>query len=162
VRIVSSGIDTMVLIYAGVVPTNPGVQIDADLRLRAKLLLHMLTNAGATIILPAAKHGEFLAALQSHFVCAPFDVKASSIAADLFAEHAKLDRTAKYTSRQVLKADVLIIAAAKSAGATDFYSHEKQCRTLASKVMQAHDLPTHDPNDMFLMDDIKRGEVEGI
>jgi hypothetical protein len=109
--------------------------------------------------IPKAKHGEFLAKLQTHFVCSPFDAKAASVAANLFAEHMKFDRSEKYTSRQVLKADVLIIASANAAGATVFYSHEKKCRTLASKVMKSEDLPTRDPNDIFLVDDIKRGEV---
>jgi hypothetical protein len=39
---VIASIDTMVLIYAGVVPTKPDVQIPDELRLRAKLLLYML------------------------------------------------------------------------------------------------------------------------
>jgi hypothetical protein len=54
---------------------------------------------------------------------------------------------------------VLIIASANAAGATIFYSHEKQCRKLASQVMKSEDLPTRDPDDIFLVDDIKRGEV---
>jgi hypothetical protein len=96
----------MVLIYAGVVPTKPDVNIPDELRVRAKLLLCMLQkDRESTIILPAvavaellvpipkAKHGEFLAQLQTHFVCAPFDAKAASVAANLFAEHMKFDRS---------------------------------------------------------------------
>ncbi len=166
-----SGIDTMVLIYAGVVPIKDGMEIDPDLVHRSKALLHMLTRKNSTIILPSiaiaellvpvptTKHGIFLSTLQQFFLCVPFDVKAASIAADLFAEHSKMERSEKYTKRQILKADVLIIATAKSAGATDFYTHEPFCRRLASKVMNAHPLPTQDPDDIFLMGDIRRGDL---
>lgn len=165
------GIDTMVLIYAGVVPAKDGAQIDQDLTVRAKILLHMMQRQSATIVLPSvavaellvpiptAKHGAFLSNLQTYFLCPAFDLKAASIAADLFAEHSKLERTERYTNRQTLKADVLIIATAKSAGATKFYTHETPCRRLASKVMNAYALPDRDPGDMFLADDIRRGEV---
>ena len=41
----------------------------------------------------------------------------------------------------------------------EFYSHDRDCRALASLVMTSHDLPTCDPQDMFLLDDIRRGEA---
>jgi len=53
----------------------------------------------------------------------------------------------------------MIVAAAKSAGATEFYSHDKRCRALADTVMRGCDLPKSDPNDMFIVDDIRRSEV---
>jgi len=53
----------------------------------------------------------------------------------------------------------MIVASAKSAGATEFFTHDRKCRALAALVMKAHDLPTRDPNDMFLLGDIERGDV---
>jgi hypothetical protein len=53
----------------------------------------------------------------------------------------------------------MIVAAAKSAGATVFYSHDKKCLGLAKMEMDGRDLPKSDPNDMFLKEDIRRGEV---
>jgi len=70
-----------------------------------------------------------------------------------------LSKDLQYNQRHVLKADAMIVAAAKSAGATEFYSHDKKCRALAKRVMKSFDLPTRDPNDMFLADDIRRGDV---
>jgi hypothetical protein len=53
----------------------------------------------------------------------------------------------------------MIIASAKAAGATEFYTSDRKCRTLASTMMNGCDLPNHDPNDMFLKGDIERGEL---
>ncbi len=53
----------------------------------------------------------------------------------------------------------MIVASAKAAGCRAFYSADKKCRKIADFVMDAYDLPTRDPNDMFLMDDIRRGDV---
>ena len=38
----------------------------------------------------------------------------------------------------------MIVASAKAAGATEFYSHDQKCRNLAGLVMTARDLPTGD------------------
>lgn len=65
----------------------------------------------------------------------------------------------QYKERHVLRSDAMIVATAKAAGATEFYSHDRKCRALADIVMTGRELPTHDPNDIFLLDDIKRGEV---
>jgi len=53
----------------------------------------------------------------------------------------------------------MIIASAKAAGATEFYTSDQRCRKLAGLVMVGKDLPKRDPDDMFLENDIRRGEV---
>jgi hypothetical protein len=53
----------------------------------------------------------------------------------------------------------MIVASAKSAGADTFYSHDEKCLALASLIMKSSDLPKHDPDDMFIEDDIRRGEA---
>lgn len=168
----SSAIDTMILVYAGLAPAKSATAKQfAQLSARAKLLILMLAQKRETIVvptivvsellvpLPQDLHGRFIAEFQKRFICPPFDLHAAEIAAVLWSKHAKLPQDQQYTQRKLLKADVMIVASAKAAGATDFYSHEKACRTLASQVMQAHDLPKRDPNDMFLLDDIERGEA---
>lgn len=164
-----AGIDSMVLIYAGVVPTKKGTKINPDLQTHAKILLHKLRND--TIVLPTiavsellvpvppAQQGLLIASLSKRFFCPNFDMPAASIASQLWASHKKIDTQLQYKSRHVLRSDAMIIASAKSAGATDFYSHDKKCRALAKCVMKAFDLPTSDPTDMFLKGDIERGEV---
>jgi hypothetical protein len=158
------GIDSMVLIYAEIVPSKIAkrcVSFD-DLRDRSKLLLHRAATKKNAILLPTVaisellvpvprgQQGALIALLQRMFVCPPFSLPAASIAADLLARHKGLPRNQQYDQRHIVRADAMIIASAQAAGATDFYSHDKKCRTLAGLVMTAHDLPTQDPeNPMF-------------
>jgi len=167
------GIDSMILVYAGFVPLKPGKRAAdfEDLCVRSKLLLHQIERRKGTVLLPTiaisellvpvpkAQQGELIAALTKKFVCPPFDIMAAAIAADLWSRHKRLPQDQQYGSRQVLRADAMIVASACAAGATDFYSHDGNCRALASLVMTPHDLPTSDPEDMFLEGDIRRGDV---
>ncbi len=167
------GIDSMILIYAEVVPAKKAARSSDwdDLRVRSKLLLHIAARKEGMILLPTvaisellipvpnAQRGALIAALQKLFVCPAFDLPAASIAADLWSQHRKLPQDQQYDRRQVLRSDSMSIASAKAAGATDFYSHDKKCRNLAALVMTARDLPTDDPDDMFIKGDIARGEA---
>jgi hypothetical protein len=167
------GIDSMVLIYAEIVPSKDGKRSKDfnDLRTRSRLLLIMAERKKHKILLPTvaisellvpvplAQQGPLIALLQQKFICPPFDLPAASIAAALIARHKKLPQDQRYDQRDVVRADAMIIASSKAAGATDFYSHDRKCQTLAGLVMNAHDLPTRDPDDMFLAGDIARGEV---
>jgi len=165
------GIDSMILIYAGLVPRKSGKLSKKleELGVRSKLLLHMRskdiivlpTIAISEVLVPvaAAQRGILLTELSSRFLCPPFDMSAAAIAADLWSQHKRLPDDLQYQDRHVLRADAMIVAAAKSAGATEFYSHDRRCRALADIVMTGCDLPTRDPNDMFLINDIRRGEV---
>jgi hypothetical protein len=169
----SIGIDSMVLIYAGLVPVNPQSRSQdyEELRIRATLLIHRCAHDKTTIFLPTVaisellvpvprvQKGALIAALQKRFVCAPFDLPAAAIAADLWVEHKKLPQDMQYRDRHVLRADTCIVASVFAAGAREFYTHDEKCRALAGLIMTARDLPTRDPNDMFLADDIRRGEV---
>ncbi|HUY32610.1 MAG TPA: hypothetical protein VMV69_07485 [Pirellulales bacterium] len=168
-----AGIDSMVLVYAGIVPSNPATRADdfQELQVRAKILLHKLARESETTILPTiaiseilvpvprGQKGALVAALTKMFVCAPFDLRASTIAADLWSEHKKLPQDLQYAKRHVLRADTMIVASAHAAGATVFYSHDKKCRALAGLLMKAHALPKNDPDDMFIEGDIRRGDV---
>ena len=80
------GIDSMVLIYAGMVPvlnkSKTSKQFE-ELSIRAKMLLDTLANDEADIILsavaisellvpvPLERHGKLLAELSKHFICQP-------------------------------------------------------------------------------------------
>jgi hypothetical protein len=166
------GIDSMILVYAGLVPQNEGTR-SADfneLMIRSRLLIHQLATRKATVFLPtiavsellvpvpSAQKGLLIASLEERFVCSSFDLHAAALAADLWSQHNQLPADLRYESRHVLKADAMIVASAKAAGATDFYTHDRRCLALASLVMKAHDLPINDPDDMFIMDDLRRGE----
>jgi hypothetical protein len=163
----------MILVYAGIVPSKPGAVSPEleDLRIRSKLLIYQLAAKNDIVFLPtiavaellvpvpSAQKGPLIAALAERFFCSPFDLPAAAIASDLWAKHHQLPADLQYESRNVLKADAMIVGCARAAGATDFYSHDKRCRGLANLVMAAHDLPASDPNDMFLVNEIKNGNL---
>ena len=148
----------------------------ANCKCCAKVLLHMLltkVNGNPTVILPTiaisellvpvpdAQRGQLAATLATRFVAAPFDIRAASIAAELWSKHKKLPSKDQYKKRDVLKADAMIVASAYAAGATEFYTCDKKCRKLAVLLgMKSPDLPTHDPNDMFLMNEVKHGNLK--
>ena len=153
-------IDSMVLVYAGLAPRKSSEKSKEfeELAIRAKFLFDMHLGKGkAPIILPSiavseilvpvpeAQRGVLTAKLSSLFVCPAFDLAAAAIAASLWSEYKKLPESSQYKRRHVLRSDAMIVASAKAAGATEFYTHDRKCRTLANLVMIARDLPTNDP-----------------
>lgn len=170
----SAAIDSMILVYAGIVPEareRPDCDELDELRVRAKLLLFKLARQKSPILLstivvsellvplPATQRGMIAAKLSELFVCVPFGLHASAIAADL---RANLPSDVNYQDRHVLKADILILASVKAAGATEFYTNDKACRALADRIMKGCGLPADDPDDMFLLQDLRHGDVPPI
>jgi hypothetical protein len=77
------------------------------------------------------------------------------MAAQLWQWHRRLPPEDQI-QRSILKVDVLIIAVAKVAGASVFYSHDAKSRKLAAQAgMRALDLPTHS-EDMFTNAEMKK------
>ena len=102
------GIDSMVLIYAELVPTKgKGPQCNdlSELRNRSKLLVIKASDHKDTIVLPTvvisellvpvpkSQKGALILALQQRFVCPPFDLPAASIAADLWSQFRIVHKT---------------------------------------------------------------------
>ncbi|HVA48043.1 MAG TPA: PIN domain-containing protein [Pirellulales bacterium] len=158
----SAAIDAMVLMWAmrALSTARPKSATDDDLALqqRAWMLLEMLHDEKRQIVVPTvavaellagiphAQHGQFVAEMQQRFFMPPFDIRAASVSAKLWQDHRGLPK-ADQLSRSVLKADALIIATAKVAGATDFYSHERKARRLAELAgLSGKDLPVHTGN----------------
>lgn len=163
------GIDSMILIYAGLVPkVGKADEKTKELHVRAKLLILDLAEKKATVFLPTiavsevlvpvptAQKGLLIAQLGEHFVLPPFDLRAAAIAADLWADHKKVPKDLQYKERHVLKSDSMIIACAKAAGAVDFYTTDDRCRALANLIMNGKDLPTHSQN-MFRQKEVEDG-----
>jgi hypothetical protein len=115
---------------------------DAEMQRRSRILLRDLDEKKEKVIVPAVtvaellcpldprEHGEFIAVLTQRFFCPPFDIRAASLAAELWQYNRGLP-SSEQISRTVLKADVLIISSARVGGASVFYSHDGKCRKLA-------------------------------
>jgi predicted nucleic acid-binding protein len=154
---ITAGIDTHILIWGMPQPSRPrqGQDVQA-MRQRASLLFSMLEKQDATVVIPTVvvseflvgiaseKRGRVLSDLSSRFRCASYDVRACDFAANLWDKARALPKAELPQDRQVLKADLMIVATAKIAGATRFFSHEASCRKLADLAgMSGCDLPTH-------------------
>jgi hypothetical protein len=124
------------------------------------MLMAMLDNQKAKIVVPSvavaevlagvepAKHGPILAEFTSQFFCPAFDFTACSLAAKLWQYERGLPGTkgglpeGERNDRRLVKADMLILATAKIAGASIFYSHDSGTRRLAQEAgMEGKDLP---------------------
>jgi predicted nucleic acid-binding protein len=134
----------------------------AEMLRKTSILFAQLEKTKPTIIVPSivvaevlvkvepSKQAQFLTELADRFICPPFSVNASILAAQLWRKHRSLAKE-EQIARRSLKVDVLIVASAKMAGATAFYSDEEKLRKLAeSAYMLGCDLPSH-AEDMFDM-----------
>jgi predicted nucleic acid-binding protein len=158
---VSVALDTMVMIWGikQVAPAHSSPRV-ADMQRRASILLSELEEDEATIIVPnivvaelllavpSADHGKFVAELQNRFFMPTFDLRATVVAASLWQAHRKLP-PGEQIERTTLKSDVMIIATAKVAGATKFYSNDDKARKLANLArLDGVDLPLRS-RDLF-------------
>jgi predicted nucleic acid-binding protein len=166
------GIDSNILIYAGLVPksaTGTKSAEQAALTRRAKILLHDLREAQVIlpmdaiaellIPVPIAKHGLLIGSLREIFTCPDFGDRAASVAADLWARYKQVPVDQKYDDRHVMRSDVKIIATAKANGATKFYTNDDTCRALASLIMTGKGLPTAS-DDLFIDETLASGLEE--
>ena len=171
----SVALDTMILIWGGLRQVNPAKgtlsEHDAEMQRQSRILLRDLDEKKETVIVPAVavaellvpvdpkEHGKFIAVLTQRFFCPPFDIRAASLAAELWQYNRGLP-SGEQVSRTVLKADVLIISSAKVGGASSFYSHDAKCRKLATRAgLKARDLPTHS-EDLFVNVEMNRETAE--
>jgi hypothetical protein len=159
---VSVALDTMILIWGLAQPGarrgNPRQADLIDLQTRSLILIDMLEEADETVVVPTvtvgelllgvtpARHDDFLAEVQERFYCPPFDLRATAMAAKLWQTHRELPKS-QQLERKLLRADVMIVATAKVAGAARFYSHEVKVRRLAEQAgLEAADLPMRHPD----------------
>lgn len=165
------GVDAQIMIWGvqaqGAKRGNPRQKNLREMQMRTAILLDMLQEKKETIIVPTVlvgellagidprDHGNFIAELQKQFFCPPYDLRAASVAGELWQYHKGLPKD-PHAQRTVLKADVMIVATAKVAGATVFYSNDRRCRDFATKAgMTALDLPVNH-EDMFADAEIKK------
>jgi predicted nucleic acid-binding protein len=120
---------------------------------RAKWLFDQFSAHKIQVIVPSVAASEYLtatdpsthagiiAAMEKRFLILPFDQHCASMAANLFQMGREMRVKGEPGGRAILRADTLIIATAKTFGAETIYTTDDDCRILASKVMNALDLP---------------------
>jgi predicted nucleic acid-binding protein len=136
---------------------DPSKNSDGRIR-RARWLIDDLAREKVQILLPSLALSEFLhpvdeidrraiwATVAEVLHIAPHDAHAAEIGAKL-AVLALARPRSEPGDRQVAKADAQIVASAKAAGATVFYSDDQSCRALAEAAgMEARVLPDIPPN----------------
>lgn len=140
-----AALDTMAWIWA-LKPTgqakNEAERVNCE---RAASLFTWLENQQAQIIIPAICAAELLTPLeepeQNKMLaliagrCRPamFDLSSAALAAHLqrlaLADREK--QPANKPARHILRADTLIVASAKTAGATHFFTEDRRCKSIA-------------------------------
>src|SRR5262245_33708679 len=160
-------LDTMTLIWGIQCGGNPKQPDLREMQCRAHILIEILRDSKDRVIIPciavaelllgveSKDHDTFVAALQKNFFCPPFDIRASEIAAKLHLDHKHIPVEDKQT-RKVIRADIMILATAKAAGATTVYSHDARCRRMAGLVgIAGKDLPDRHP-DVYRHNELRR------
>lgn len=140
-------LDTMVTLHCFPRPGRPATNLDSsDLFERGKALLDICRAEGTKILVPSVVVAEllfgvpeenqstFLSVLQTSCIVPAFDVKAALLLARLWRANLdmrKYDRAFRRkleqaeVSREILKADCLIVATALANGAECLYSQDK-------------------------------------
>ncbi len=158
------GLDNNILVWlmrSDLPPVDDLGRDIADLQRRARILIAELEGKSFDIVIPAVvvaeflcgvaeeRHGDVIASIHERFFCQPFDAHAAAISAALFRA-TRSEEGDPSKSKRYLKLDTMVVASAKAAVSTVFYSNDGRCRKLAEKTkMVARDLPTHS-EDLFI------------
>jgi hypothetical protein len=123
------------------------------------VVLPMVAVSELLVPVPASKRGAIITTLGEMFVCPDYDQKAAAIAADIWAKYKEIPSNQRYENRHVMRVDVLIVASAKAAGATEFFTNDDNCRALANLVMKGRPLPTHS-EELFINEMLETGGID--
>lgn len=115
---------------------------------KPKIIVSSIVVAELMTGMTEDEKARFLSELTRGFEIAPLDVKAAALSAQLYDMHRDL-KTSEPNDRKLFRADTLIIASSRAAGASVFYSDEQRARRMASSVMEARGLPSHS-EDLFI------------
>ncbi len=154
-------VDTMMLIWGVQGTARPNQQ---GMIPRARAYLKELAEKRHHILVPTPVITEYLTpfdandrtaqleVLQKMFVVAPFDLRASVIAAELWGQRDRLKaiREEYGSSRGKVKMDCHIVAVAKAHGASHLVSHDEGLRKIAEGYVTAIDVPERDKQMDFL------------
>jgi len=170
-------IDTMVLIcamrQAAKLPASAKTPPHDKFSL-ARALLHKLRRNDDLIILPSVvvaeflvkipvvNHPKLLTVLSENFYIPAFDLRCTSLAADLMSHGFKVRKTMDdkdKPARDSVKADAMIVATAKVHSADLIYTDDDQLYKMADKCGVITNKVPSQSDDMFDDIDSRRGEL---
>jgi len=143
-------IDNHILIWGVRKKATPGQE---GMILRAELFLDLLEERKVRIMVPAVVQGEFLvrvpadkhqevlAVFEKRFQVVPYDSVAASWAAKIYQKHKVSGTSHSNANRDVLKADIQILATAVTRKASVLYTHDEDLTKLASPYLRVSQLP---------------------
>jgi predicted nucleic acid-binding protein len=143
-------IDNHILIWGIRKEATPGQE---PMILRAELFLKCLDESKITVFVPAVVIGEFLvkvpegkhqevqAVLEKRFQIVPYDAAAAACAAKIFQEHKNSGSSRGIISRDILKADIQILATAVTRKVGKLYTHDEGLAKLAEKYLPVSQMP---------------------
>jgi predicted nucleic acid-binding protein len=146
----SACLDNHILIWGIRKEATPGQE---PMILRAELFLKYLEKAETVVVVPSVVIGEFLvkvpaekhqevqAVLEKRFQIVPYDGAAAACAAKIFQEHKNSGVSRGSTSRDILKADIQILATAITRKVGRLYTHDGELAKLAEKYLPVGQMP---------------------
>ena len=146
----SACIDNHILIWGIRKEATPGQE---PMILRAELFLKYLEESKTTVVVPSVVIGEFLVkvpvekhqevqdVLEKRFQIVPYDAVAAACAARIFQEHKTSGANRGNVSRDILKADIQILATAVTRKIGKLYTHDGDLAKLAEKYLPVSQMP---------------------
>ena len=90
---------------------------------------------------PVEKHQEVQAVLEKRFQIVPYDAVAAACAARIFQEHKNSGASRGNVPRDILKADIQILATAVTRKVVKLYTHDGDLAKLAEKYLPVSQMP---------------------
>ena len=143
-------IDNHILIWGVRKEATPGQDMMIE---RAELFLEYCDAAKIKILVPTIVVGEFLvktpqekheeisAVLEKRFRIAPYDAITAACAARILQEYKTSGMKATHTNRDVLKADIQILATAITRKCNVLYTHDDGLTALAGRYIKVCKMP---------------------
>ena len=151
-------LDTHVLIWGIKEEAEPGQE---EMILRAKALLAKLDEEKVPVVIPSvvlaellmnipkSEHELIIKKIEKRFIISSFDARTSSCFADLWYRKKEIRKEEPKCTRDHLKADLMIVASAITAGSDHIYSCDDHVSKASANQITCTDLPKADAQLKF-------------
>ncbi len=137
---------------------------------RTRLFLQHLSDRRVTVVMPSIvvaellvgipveRHEAFYRLVEARFMVPPFDTLSASYFARIWQEkrdHPDIKKILEdgETTKNILKADCMLVATALAIGASRIYSHDPHIRNFAGQHIMVSEIPEMHVQDNWVKDD---------